>query len=1473
MSLLNFLEQNIKDIKTYSPEKISNDVLRDDFRIVIAWYTEAKKGNFKAYSLDEIISLAKKIFSEVIKRGHKLTFKSPSYKELALKVLSQIAKEPFNLPIHLAKAIYSGKKTIHISSKKVKPNTCCVLTAENKAFGYLTLSEPYAIDLEEFDKLKSKHLIKEEERVNWWGDKNKLYAQDILWFLPLEKVNKTEDNEVTDIPSFELVSSNYLVFLGTGPTQPIPRDGKTNPRLDEDAKKPGSKSKRRRSSIYIFLNGLGYLIDASPDYLEQKETFNIKKIDFVLISHAHRDASEGLKEVLKDFPEALVVCEKVTALKIKERDKVDIPNFLPISPYKSYRIGDLKILPLRVEHSIQEGFPTVVYLLEFPNKRTILYAEDFDMMPKKTLDLAKNVDIAILDAAMWIGYQIRGHQNVETALKYAKELNPKVAIFTQAGYTYPPHNEAVEEIKELARTQVEFPVVLAYDGLKINLDKKEAFESLEDFFNAHELILEEMLARNLKHTSKDKLDKIKLELNEYKDILKIFQNTQDIMLIPQFVSIGGSAVSSKDFGDVDFIVRVGKAETFKEGVMTALAFQLRNIFKEAKSSTFHHLVESPFGPHGDYAPIFDLILRKRDRLSIERFVFKINFTPVKTKGGYGELTFSVDSWGVLWETWGQGYIQQGIPLVIEPKYDGFRMIAYKENGKTKMTTEDTDYDLDEMLLDIQKDILSLSGDFILDGELELYADEEIKDKTNFDYKKGDKIERIDMKSFLKKEPVGKYTGVYRVFDIVYLNKEELFDIPFIERREILENLVKKDKESLKLSKALLVKTKDQFEKAIKWASNYPYSEGAMVKSSQFLYPKKVGRTSDIAKLKNYKEIVGKVVKKEKTKGGAYIYTIVLKEGDIIGRTYATKLEAKEGDILEVRVTEVKYLDGKLSWDNPIVHSIKPKGTALTTLEQAKSLAKARRRAEVFILKPFNFPGGKSQFLDILLKKIPPHKIYVEPYLGSGTLFWAKEPAEKSILSDTDKEIYEFFKFLKTASDADFAWLREQKWTYSESYFNKLLKATPTSLRAKAHKFKYLSIFSNRGARQYLNRAKEIEKRSSKIFLANLENYRELLKNAVILNEDALKVMKRYDSPDTFQYLDPPWKPIVSKEEWKGFDGEKFKEVVSSLKSKVLISYQGKLKLENFNKYTFTKHQKGLSKPTSQSLYWNYSSEDRIEKSEVKGEEIDTRSERAEAFWKKNWSNCYPKLKKPEFILHQHFRGLLETETGSFIVDYELSDKDMIIWLYDKALIECLDCKQPQFRLNGLSFEELMEQPDLLKTKHSIHADLRFQIDKSSLFGWTIFYGTTDETRKVGGDRLLALKENESLQCAPKLAQPIGWLYVSREKPYISKPSQIGATSKRFAKFFAIDWGEYEPGTWHRHFFEFDMKGKKLKGRLLIVSAPVGDVERKWICKRPKDQTWYADKNSLEEVIKDLKKRDHNLLIWHPKEENARIIKL
>jgi uracil-DNA glycosylase family 4 len=216
---------------------------------------------------------------------------------------------------------------------------------------------------------------------------------------------------------------------------------------------------------------------------------------------------------------------------------------------------------------------------------------------------------------------------------------------------------------------------------------------------------------------------------------------------------------------------------------------------------------------------------------------------------------------------------------------------------------------------------------------------------------------------------------------------------------------------------------------------------------------------------------------------------------------------------------------------------------------------------------------------------------------------------------------------------------------------------------------------------------------------------------------------------------------------------------------------------------------------------------------------DTRSDIAAREYHRAWWQMVPASGKGRFVLQAHWRGLSEEETK-------------------------------------LSHE------DLLKTDHSVHCDLRFEIDKGRLWGFTVFEGSTKDIRDKGqGEaRILHLPPSDSLQGAFKLQQPHQWLAIAAEKPFISEPGGVGSTAHKFSKFFQLDAGTYDFSFARLHGREVFLHGEKLKGRLLMQYMPASEG-RVWVISRPESQEPYTASHKLEDVIDELRDKGQEKLVW------------
>jgi DNA adenine methylase len=62
--------------------------------------------------------------------------------------------------------------------------------------------------------------------------------------------------------------------------------------------------------------------------------------------------------------------------------------------------------------------------------------------------------------------------------------------------------------------------------------------------------------------------------------------------------------------------------------------------------------------------------------------------------------------------------------------------------------------------------------------------------------------------------------------------------------------------------------------------------------------------------------------------------------------------------------------------------------------------------------PIAYYGGKTGLALRIIDLMPPHRVYIEPFFGSGAVFFAKPPATHEILNDLDGNVVCFFRMLR-----------------------------------------------------------------------------------------------------------------------------------------------------------------------------------------------------------------------------------------------------------------------------------------------------------------------------------------------------------------------------------------------------------------------------------------------------------------------------
>ncbi len=233
-------------------------------------------------------------------------------------------------------------------------------------------------------------------------------------------------------------------------------------------------------------------------------------------------------------------------------------------------------------------------------------------------------------------------------------------------------------------------------------------------------------------------------------------------------------------------------------------------------------------------------------------------------------------------------------------------------------------------------------------------------------------------------------------------------------------------------------------------------------------------------------------------------------------------------------------------------------------------------------------GGKTKLADRLISKFPEHKTYVEAFVGGGSIFFKKPPSEKEVINDKDVDVMNIYRDVKKVES-----LSDKEFQPNRKKFNKLRTTTTFNTnKDRLYRNLYLSLVSFRGDRQnYIGENLEKDKRYKNVGVKfkdqnQYNQFRDRLKDTKIFSQDYQKIIRKFDAPDTFFYLDPPYSRAESNKDYKevGVRIEDICRFLSTIKGKFMMSYDAELNVKKicpkFNiykiktKYESTQKDKG-----------------------------------------------------------------------------------------------------------------------------------------------------------------------------------------------------------------------------------------------------------------------------------------------------------
>ena len=179
------------------------------------------------------------------------------------------------------------------------------------------------------------------------------------------------------------------------------------------------------------------------------------------------------------------------------------------------------------------------------------------------------------------------------------------------------------------------------------------------------------------------------------------------------------------------------------------------------------------------------------------------------------------------------------------------------------------------------------------------------------------------------------------------------------------------------------------------------------------------------------------------------------------------------------------------------------------------------------MKPLiKWSGGKRNELDKLKPWYPKEwKVYIEPFAGGASAFFDLQP-NKSILSDTHKELINFYKQIQQGNGAKIYKLMKQYNNTEKEYYYIRDEFKPKNAIEEAFVFFYLRKTCYRGMLRYNSQGKfNIPFGRYKTFFYEVlldKDYINILKNTIVLNKDFNTLFSQHDNKDNFIFLDPPY---------------------------------------------------------------------------------------------------------------------------------------------------------------------------------------------------------------------------------------------------------------------------------------------------------------------------------------------------------------
>lgn len=185
-----------------------------------------------------------------------------------------------------------------------------------------------------------------------------------------------------------------------------------------------------------------------------------------------------------------------------------------------------------------------------------------------------------------------------------------------------------------------------------------------------------------------------------------------------------------------------------------------------------------------------------------------------------------------------------------------------------------------------------------------------------------------------------------------------------------------------------------------------------------------------------------------------------------------------------------------------------------------------------------YHGGKFRLAPWIVAQMPPHRIYVEPYGGAGSVLLHKPRSYAEVYNDRWETVVNVFRVLRDPQSAAkltqllelTPFSRDEFFaTYESDETDPIEKARQTILRSFAGFGSAATSREHRtGFRGNIRLSGSTPAQDWRNYPSQIVAFVERLQGVTVENMDACLLIERHDSADTLFYVDPPY-PHVTRD--------------------------------------------------------------------------------------------------------------------------------------------------------------------------------------------------------------------------------------------------------------------------------------------------------------------------------------------------------